>query len=74
MTSKSSDINLHRLCTNLDTIYDNQSTRVVAFLDIETAFNLIEWPFLWEILWSIGFPLVFVQWLQTIYHLPTASV
>lgn len=73
MAHKSTDINLHRLYTNLHAKYD-KGKRVVTSLDVEKVFDTFEWPFLWEILRRMGFPLVFIQWLQIIYSSPTAAI
>lgn len=74
MAHKSTDINLCRFFTNIHTPYSNYGSRVVASLDMEKAFNTVEWPFLWETLHRIGFPLCFTGWLKILYKGPIASV
>lgn len=44
MTNKSTDINLRRLSCLARRLVNNLGTRVVASLDIEKAFDSIEWP------------------------------
>lgn len=56
-----------RLHTNIHAQHLNQGSRVVASLDIEKAFDTVEWPFLWEVHRRMGFPLLFIWRLQTIY-------
>lgn len=46
MTNRSTDINLRRLQTNIHAQHLNVGSRVVASLDIEKAFDAVEWPFL----------------------------
>lgn len=47
---------------------------MVASLDIEKAFDTVEWPFLWEVLRRMGFPLVFILWLQELFRNPMSAV
>ena len=74
MPRRSTDVNLRRLFTNIHTRHINTGTRTVASLDVEKAFDTVEWPFLWETLRRMGFPLLFITWLQVIYRAPTSSV
>lgn len=74
MAHKSTDINLRRLFTNIYAQHSSMGSRVVASLDIEKAFDRVEWPFLWGVLRRIGFPLVFIHWLGTLYERPTAAL
>lgn len=71
---RSMDVNLRRLFTNIHAQHINMGSRVVASLDIENAFDTVEWPFLWETMHRMGFPLLFIKWLQVIYQSPTSSV
>lgn len=74
MPRKSTDVNLRRLYTNIHAQHHNTGTRTIASLDIEKAFDTVEWPFLSETLRRMGFPLLFIQWLQVLYKCPTSSV
>lgn len=66
-------INLRRLQTNIHVQHLNMGLRVVALLDIEKAYDTVQWPFLWETLRRMGFPLVFIKWLKVIYACPNSS-
>lgn len=74
MPRRSTNVNLRRLFTNIHTQHHNTGSRAVASLDIEKAFDTVEWPFLWEALRRMGFPLLFIKRLQVIYKCPTSLV
>lgn len=74
MPRRSTDVNLRRLFTNIHAQHHNTGSRTIASLDIEKAFDTVEWPFLWETLRRMGFPLLFIKWLQILYKCPTSSV
>lgn len=74
MANRSTDVNLRRLFTNIHAKHLNEGTRVVASLDIEKAFDTIKWPFIWEVLRRMGFPLIFIKWIQIIYQNPTSAI
>ena len=46
LPQRTTDINLRRLYTNIHTHHTQEGSRTVASLDIEKAFDKIEWPFL----------------------------
>lgn len=60
MPHRATDVNLYRLFINIHTQHLNTGSQTVASLDIEKAFDPIKWPFLWETLHRMGFPLVFI--------------
>lgn len=74
MPKRTTDVNLRRLFTNIHAQHNNSGTRAIALLDIEKAFDTVEWPFLWETLRRMGFPLRFISWLQVIYRCPISSI
>lgn len=73
MPWRTTDVNLRTLYRNIHTHHVYKGSRTVAFLDIEKAFDTIEWPFLWELLRQMGFPLGFITWVQTIYNKPMSA-
>lgn len=73
MAHKFTDINLRRLFTNIHAHHDNPGSRVVSSLDIEMAFDTVEWPFLWETLRRMGFPMFFFIGYKST-NLPTAAI
>lgn len=74
MPQRTTDVDLRRLYTNIHTHHIQEGATTVAPLDIEKAFDTIEWLFLWEILRRMGFPLVFIKWVQIIYRKPMSAV
>lgn len=73
MPQRTTDINLRRVFNNVHIQHVNEGSGTVASLDIEKAFNTVEWPFLWEVLRRMGFPLVFISWLQVLYRKPMSA-
>lgn len=61
MAGRATDVNLQRLYTNIYATHLNIGSRVVGSLDIEKAFDTLEWPFLWEVLHGMCFPMVFIK-------------
>lgn len=61
MAHKANDIDLRLLFSNIDVQHLNVGSRVVVSLDIGNTFETIEWPFLWEVLRRMSFPLVFIK-------------
>lgn len=47
MPGKGTDINIRCLFLNFTIPHDNPGTRVIASLDAETAFDSVEWTYLW---------------------------
>lgn len=46
MSGRTTIVNLRRLHTNIHVSHPNIGFRVIASLDIEKAFDTLEWPFL----------------------------
>lgn len=61
MSGRATDVNLRRLYTNIHASHLNIGSRVIASLAIEKAFDTLEWPFLWEVLHRMGFPMVSIK-------------
>lgn len=74
MVDRATDVNLRRLFTNIHAQHLNEGSLVVASLDIEKAFDAVEWPFLWQVLRRMAFPLLFIMWLQVLYKHPTTAI
>lgn len=74
MSRKSTNIIICRLFTNIQSQHTNIGTRVVASLDIEKAFDTIEWPFFVVGPLQDGYPLVFINWLKVLYSSPSSSI
>lgn len=74
MSGRATDVNLRRLYTNIHASHVNIGSRVIASLAIEKAFDTLKWPFLWEVLHRMGFPMVFIKLLHVLYRNPTAAV
>lgn len=74
MSHNAIDINIHRLFMNIQAQQANWDSRVVASLNIEKAFDMIEWPDPWEVLRRICLHLRFIQRLLTIYIYPVKSI
>lgn len=52
----------------------NDSPEVVVSLDVEKAFDHVEWDFLFFVLKKFGFGKTFTNWIQLLYSSPQASV
>lgn len=61
ISGESTDINIHRLFTNIHAPHSNPGTWVIAFLDTEKGLDTVEWEYLWEVMRRMGFPPVFIQ-------------
>lgn len=47
---------------------------MVVSHDAAKAFDTVDWPYLWAALAAFGFGQHFIQWVQLLYHAPTAKV
>lgn len=74
MPGRSTDINTRRLFSNIHAPHTNQGIRTIATLDMEKAFDTVEWVYLWEVLRRMGFPLKFIDWIRTLYTGPLACI
>lgn len=75
MPGKNTDINLHRLYTNLQILqkwHENSGHRAIAALDNTKAFDSSN--FMVAVLTHLGIPQNFLKWLHLIYLNPTAIV
>lgn len=70
MPQKSTVINLHRLFLNLQPQSDNVGDRALLSLDAHTAFDSIEWQYLWAVLGKFDFGKMFLSWVQLLYSSP----
>lgn len=68
------DINLRRLYTVLASTDGVARSGIVASLDIEKAFDSVEWNCLWEVLQRFRFRPTFISWVQAVYKSPMARV
>lgn len=73
MRGRVTDINICRLHTHI-AIADPDSPVVVASLDAEKAFDLVDWGYLWAVLSWFGFGPCFLTWLQMLYAHPRARI
>ena len=65
---------MHRL---LNVLYTDQTDGIqaaVMILDVQKAFDSIEWPYLFETLRRFGLGEIFVDWIKMIYRAPKSSV
>lgn len=44
----------------------------IASLGIKKSFDMVEWLYIWEVLWWMGFLLCYLDWLKTVYSIPMA--
>ena len=66
---------------NLRILYDiieysntNLKSGIIAFLDIEKAFDSVSWKFLQKTLKTFNFGEYFMHWISVIYNLPECTV
>lgn len=60
----------------LDIIYSasEDAPECVISIDVEKAFDRVEWVYLWAVLERFGFGLNFISWVKLLYSHPTASI
>lgn len=63
-----------RLFTNIQATHDAMGSRVILALDTHIAFDLVEWPYLQEVLVKFGFGNIFLHWVKLLYYRPQASM
>lgn len=68
MPRRSTDMNICRLFSNIDTPHTNQGTRTIVTLDMEKAFDTVEWAYLSKVMRRIGLPLKLIAWLKNSIH------
>lgn len=66
--------NVKRLFLNLQLPIDNSGNRAILSLDAATAFDSIEWDFLWNCLKCFVFGPRCIKWIQLLYSNPSATV
>lgn len=74
MPGKGININLRRLFTVIDRVAGGVGGKIVASLDVEKAFDLVEWDYLWNVLHRFGFGPTLISWLRLLYSNPKARV
>lgn len=74
MPGKGKDINLRRLYMVLASTDYLTPSDALASLDVEKAFDSVEWVYLWEVLRRFGFGPNFISWVQALCSCPRARV
>ena len=67
-------INIRRLIAIMESDYYNKSEALVMAVDIEKAFDSLEWEFLYAVLERFGMGGGFLKWTRLLYTNPTARV
>uniref|UniRef100_A0A8C1GVL0 Reverse transcriptase domain-containing protein n=1 Tax=Cyprinus carpio TaxID=7962 RepID=A0A8C1GVL0_CYPCA len=66
--------NVRRLLHIIEASNTADFSNGILSLDAEKAFDRLEWHFLWQVLYHMGFGHNFVSMIQTLYNDPTATV
>uniref|UniRef100_A0A803JLI9 Reverse transcriptase domain-containing protein n=1 Tax=Xenopus tropicalis TaxID=8364 RepID=A0A803JLI9_XENTR len=70
MPSKTTDINIRHLFTNLSISHENTGNRIVVALDTAKAFDTVQWQYLWQVLTRYGFGPRYRNWVRLLYARP----
>lgn len=68
MPGKSTDTNLRRLITHLQLLPTDSETRIVVSIDIEKAFNSVDWTYMFKVLEAMGFGPQYRRWISMLYR------
>lgn len=71
---RSSADNIRRLIDVMWSVAEVQSPVAAISLDAEKAFDMVEWPYLFELLGRYGFGGTFIEWIRLLYKHPMAAV
>lgn len=74
MPGKSTDTNLRRLFTYLQLLNFDSPTRIVVSIDIEKAFDSLDWHYMLVVLEKMGFGLTFRRWISLLYSNPRMAI
>uniref|UniRef100_A0A8C5PT13 Reverse transcriptase domain-containing protein n=1 Tax=Leptobrachium leishanense TaxID=445787 RepID=A0A8C5PT13_9ANUR len=66
--------NTRRAVVLMERMTDTQLPSLLISLDAEKAFDRLEWPFLFRLLTTWGFPMSFISILRSLYDSPTSAV
>lgn len=74
MSGKSTDTNLRRLFTHLQLPGSEDGTRIIVPIDIEKAFDSIDWSYMLRVLEVMGFGSTFRRWIMLLYCNPRVAI
>lgn len=66
--------NMRRLLHIIDVAETHPDPCAIFSLDVEKAFDRLEWKYMWAVLQRFGFRHNFIAMIETLYHSPLASV
>ncbi|KAJ1125109.1 hypothetical protein NDU88_003547 [Pleurodeles waltl] len=67
-------MNIRRLAHRLHEIRGSVFPAALVALDMEKAFNMLSWEYLWEVMCRMGIGPVFLFWVRLLYTAPQARV